>query len=116
MQIQWFCHVPGDGDWPVDYDGTDTGEAQRRARESYAAGRLPPGSTVWSRLGGGGVTRINIDAGIHPIIAVGKSRRGYYYELFNGLQCVFADREKFRYALRNNANVPEAEQLTNRLG
>jgi hypothetical protein len=42
-------------------------------------------------------------------------RAEYYYTLHNGAKMSYSDREKFRYQLRNQANVREAEKLVKEL-
>ena len=42
-------------------------------------------------------------------------RSEYYYTLANGAKMTYTDREKFRYQLRNQANVREAEKLVKQL-
>jgi len=56
------------------------------------------------------------------IKAVGLFGKGkYFYQLKNGARMVYDDLEKFRYALRNDANIPSdkvdavIDQLTERL-
>lgn len=42
------------------------------------------------------------------IKAVGKNYRGYWYQHNNGLKSVFKDRERFRYEMRNSAQVGQS--------
>lgn len=49
MSVEWLIYIPDEGDWPIDYAGTDE-EGARRAYLSWAGRkRLPPGARIWRR-------------------------------------------------------------------
>lgn len=54
-------------------------------------------------------TRIPLRIIASTAVAVGTTRDGYYYETSDGLKNVFRSLERFRYALRNEAQVLDAD-------
>jgi len=65
-------------------------------------------------------TKVEIKLQYDSPTSVGKivspsGRAEYYYTLGNGAKMSYSDREKFRYQLRNQANVREAEKLVKEL-
>jgi hypothetical protein len=47
MKRAWYIYIPDEGDWPINYRGTD----EREARDVYLRWaerkRLPAGSRIW---------------------------------------------------------------------
>lgn len=47
--MKWFIYIPEEGDWPIDYRGSDHREARQAYLKWAGRKRLPAGSRIWKQ-------------------------------------------------------------------
>lgn len=45
--MTWYIYIPDEGDWPIDYRGTNPAEARRVYLTWAQRKRLPNGAKIW---------------------------------------------------------------------